>query len=174
MTKMSPSPSLASAAKRALDVNSGAKAAAINSALKHFRSELLSGKVQPVVSDSSSTAKVRAVLVRKCLLKPFPSPRFLLSASHALTLLQPQEMEKLQQSGAALLSLIPKDANAIFQWAALLTNAAICMTRINVCAQWTGESFLPKYCQHSDNVFIVPANNLFCCCLIRNQYSAYV
>jgi len=37
MTKTSPSPSLASAAKRALDVNTGAKEAAINSALKHFR-----------------------------------------------------------------------------------------------------------------------------------------
>lgn len=97
-----PSPSLSAAARRVLDVNSGAEAAAINFALKHFRFELYSGKVQPVVSDSFSPAKVRAVLVRKCLLKPVPSPTFLLSAPHTLTLLQPKEMEKIPKCGVPL------------------------------------------------------------------------
>lgn len=57
-----------------MPVSSGASAAAINFALKHFKLELKPGKVQPVASDSSSPAKVRAVLVRSCLLKPPPPP----------------------------------------------------------------------------------------------------
>jgi len=27
---------------------------------------------------------------------------------------------------------------------------------------------------NTDNIFIIPVNNLFCCCLIGNQYSAYI
>lgn len=88
-----------------LDVSPGASAAAINFALKHFKLELKPEKVQPVASDSSSPAKVRAVLVRSCLLKPPPPPDPCSGpqapAPIALPLLthspsaQPLEMEKL-------------------------------------------------------------------------------
>lgn len=69
-----------------LDVSSGASAVAINFALRHFMLELKPGKVQPVASDSSSPAKVRAVLVRSCLLKPPPPPD---PCSHSHRLLHP-------------------------------------------------------------------------------------
>lgn len=51
---LDPNPHPAAVAGQALDVNTGANAAAINFALKHFRLELESGKVQPVASDSSA------------------------------------------------------------------------------------------------------------------------
>lgn len=106
VSTLSPSPG---AAGQALDVSSGANAVAINFALKHFKLELKPGKVQPVASDSSSPAKVKAVLVRSCLLKPPPppepcswpqahAPRPLHTHSHSA---QPLEMENFPHQDTA-------------------------------------------------------------------------
>lgn len=90
----------------ALAVNTGDNTVAINFAVEHFRLELASGKVQPVASDSSGPAKVRAVLVRKCLLKPSPPPDAC-SQLHACTLVHTHSLcsspqKRGSQSDAAL------------------------------------------------------------------------